>query len=90
MSNVVMGHKSAFLQQGGPLGPDDLEYVSLHVGVEGGIPPSHSLLHPVPKLDFFWRQQVVRSSLPSRIACIASYNFSLLSIRCFRSSWLDS
>ena len=69
-----MRHKSAFLQQGGSLGPDDVGTISLHLWVEGGISTSHSLLHPVPKLDFFWRQQVALSSvvphLPSLAHCM--------------------
>ena len=69
MSNVVMRHKSAFLQQGGPLGPDDLGYISLHLGVQGGIPTSQALLHLVPKTGLFL-EEASSSVVPSLAHCM--------------------
>ena len=75
-----MRHKSAFLQQGGPLGPDDLGYISLHLGVQGGIPTSHSLIHPAPKLDFFWMQQIARSSVVPHLPSLAHCMYCIIKL----------
>ena len=61
-----MRHKSAFLQQGGPLGSDNLGTLSMHVGVEGGIPNSHS---PSNSKTALFLEAASSSVVPSLVHC---------------------